>query len=486
MSGYPPENPTNFVAKAKNQSAELTWTDPEDLSLINGIIIKWAYTRIVRKMGSVPKDENDGTIVLDSSIRNQYSTNPFVDTGLINDTLYYYAAFSCSEDGIFNKEIVTTAITPTSYKTMTVIINEADRNPATCCSYADDAVNMPSGKDATEWADFFGYKPCLFKDGQVVGYLNPNNYAQFEDGTPADITSGDAGDVMVEFPRRGIKISKSESIITVSMTDNPDDPEFTYYAHSRGESRRDYFYLGAYLGYREESTALSISGKTPTVRISLTDARSSAQSKGTGYELMTFYQRMFLQVMYLLQFKNLDSQTAVGKGYTTNSSSPISTGNTNTSGLIYGSTSNTGAAKQIKIFGIEDAWGNLYQWIDGVIITEGGYYKIAMGNDGFNNSGSGYVNQGCFIDTSNAVSGHVNGYISKVVGSSELGFLPTQCDGSSTFYYSDHGSVSIDMNGYPYVGGRYGDGVLAGIFHFSYYFSHSSSAPYTGIRISYY
>ena len=53
---------------------------------------------------------------------------------------------------------------------------------------------------------------CLFKDGGVVvGYLNPNNYAQFEDGSAADITSGTDGDVMVEFPKMYIKISRDAS-----------------------------------------------------------------------------------------------------------------------------------------------------------------------------------------------------------------------------------------------------------------------------------
>ena len=245
-SKYPPDSVTNFVAEGKDTYVNLTWRDPEDLTLVDGTVIKWAYTRIVRKAGSVPEDINDGVVVVNNAIRNQYYSTPFVDNnGLVVGTTYYYVAFSVSETGGVNTEGPAVEASLFPYKVMTVVINEADSNSSTCCSYGDDAVGMASGKDAAAWADFFGYKPCLFKDGKVVRYLNPNNYAQFEDGTPADITSGDAGDVMVEFPRRGIKISKSESIITVSMTDNPDDPDFTYYAHSRGDSRRDYFYLGA-------------------------------------------------------------------------------------------------------------------------------------------------------------------------------------------------------------------------------------------------
>ena len=222
---YPPNPVTDFMAEPKSESVQLTWTDPEDLELVDGTVVKWAYTRIVRKAGSVPADINDGTVVINNSIKNQYQTDPYIDHGLTNGTTYYYVAFSVSETSGINTEGPVVEATPITYKIMTVVINEADGNPATCCTYADDAVSMSSGKEATEWADFFGYKPCLFKDGQVVEYLNPNDYTKFENGYLADITSGDAGDVMVEFPRRGVKISKSGDTVTVSMTDDPDNPD---------------------------------------------------------------------------------------------------------------------------------------------------------------------------------------------------------------------------------------------------------------------
>lgn len=90
------------------------------------------------------------------------------------------------------------------YRTMTVLIDTTNSNPNTCCSYADDAVNMAVG--SSEWDTFFGHKPCLFKNGEVVKYLNPNDYTKDVDGNDVDITSGDAGDVMIEFPLRGKSI----------------------------------------------------------------------------------------------------------------------------------------------------------------------------------------------------------------------------------------------------------------------------------------
>ena len=74
--GYPPENVTDFSLKAKSESVDLLWSDPDDITLSDGTVVKWAYTRIVRKTGSYPTNENDGTIVVQSSVRNQYQTNP--------------------------------------------------------------------------------------------------------------------------------------------------------------------------------------------------------------------------------------------------------------------------------------------------------------------------------------------------------------------------------------------------------------------------
>ena len=118
------------------------------------------------------------------------------------------------------------------YKVMTVRIDETKSNPDTCCTYQDDAVGMSSGANADEWTEFFGYRPCLLRNslnGLEVKYLNPDNYTKFIDGTTADISSGYAGNVMIEFPRRGIKLSRSGNYLYVSMTDDPDADGYNYY-----------------------------------------------------------------------------------------------------------------------------------------------------------------------------------------------------------------------------------------------------------------
>ena len=76
------------------------------------------------------------------------------------------------------------------------------------------------------------------------------------------------------------------------MTDDTDAESdgYTYYAHTKGTTKKDKFYLGAYDAYNSSSKLYSHSGKTPTGNITLTDARNYATARGTGYQLMAFYQ----------------------------------------------------------------------------------------------------------------------------------------------------------------------------------------------------
>lgn len=99
----PLQPPANFAAKAGNGQVTLTWTDPENETSGGTTYATWDYTRIVRKTGSSPADENDGELVVESSQKNQYQTTGFVDDGLVNDTQYFYGAFACSTDGVWSE-----------------------------------------------------------------------------------------------------------------------------------------------------------------------------------------------------------------------------------------------------------------------------------------------------------------------------------------------------------------------------------------------
>lgn len=470
----------SISAKEKDKAVHLTWEDPnspEDTSLYS----EWASTRIVRKEGGFPVDENDGVVVVISTTKNEYKDTAYVDSGLTNGTTYYYRAFTYSVDGVYNtSDSVQLSATPRPFRTMTVTIDLNDSNPETCGSYTDDAVGMPSGKTdeaIAAWQDFFGYKPCLFKDGKVVGYLNPNDYSKFENGEDADITSGDAGDVMIEFPRRGIKISKSGKIVTVSMTDDLDDLGFTHYAHTRGETKKEYFYIGAYLGFITNNKLRSLSDKVKSNKNNgstcyAEDYRDCAHANGTGYEMMTYYQWMYIQVMYLLQFRgNLDSQSSVGVGL--NDENPTS-GSLDNFGLIYGSSSSTAST---KLFGMEDIWAACSTFIDGCALDSENVVYLAT--DAFNNKHDGYKKYQSYTYSR-------YGYTSDVVGNSEVGFFPIDFSGSTTTYFCDMSEVESSAK-VASIGRAYhnADKLSKGLFGFGMYYGGAISDEFAA-RLSYY
>ena len=100
---------TNFSATPGNGNIELIWTDPKNKYATDEgetaqdpdqLVSVWKYTKIVRKIGEYPQNPNDGVIVVESGVHNQYQTNPYVDTGLENDTTYYYCAYAINEDEV--------------------------------------------------------------------------------------------------------------------------------------------------------------------------------------------------------------------------------------------------------------------------------------------------------------------------------------------------------------------------------------------------
>lgn len=369
------------------------------------------------------------------------------------------------------KQIV--SVTPSAYKTWTVVIDESNSNPLSCCTYADDAVGMTKG--SSDWDTIFGYKPCVMQNGAVVGYLNPNDFTKYENGNTAPITDKNY-DVMIEFPRMGLTMNKSGTKITISLTNNPNDSSFEYRAHKRGSVAKNAFYLGAYDAITDTLGLYSYSANTsPSVNYSLSNAISYAHNRGTGYEIIAFYQWTYIQCLYVLKYGNLNSQAALGNGYVDGSSSQV-IGATNTKGMCYGSTSST--TDRVKLFGLEDAWGNVYQWLSGLYSDSNYNLLTTTDNFGVDISASAWE-----YNVSSGVTISTYGYMTKVQGTNGGGFVIQQANGSSDTYFSDYGGLPAGR--FPRVGGIWTSGSRAGVFYCYVYSSASDSNSSVGSRLMY-
>ena len=183
-----------------------------------------------------------------------------------------------------------------------------------------------------------------------------------------------------------------------------------------------------------------------------------------GYNLVPFYPLTLTQIIYVLMFKNLDSQTALGKGRT-NADSYTNTGTTNKKTFCYGSTD---ATDNVKFLGMEDYFGNRRWWIDGCYYDNNRNMLIGKGN--FNNTGSGYENFG------QAASSNLGGYIDKVQGGNNTGLIPASTGGSATTYYCDYGNVYAGR--LPTFGGYRSITSNAGAFYLN-----SDTASYSSAHI---
>ena len=361
-----------------------------------------------------------------------------------------------------------------------VDIDTTNSNPKTSVTYTDDAVGIEP--NSSEWDEIIGNKPCILDNGVVLGYLNPNDYTKYENGTSAPITTV-GKDVMVEFPKRGYKITTENNIVKVRLTDNPNASGYSYKPFSRNaEGDRDYFYYGAYKGYASSSKLYSVSGEGPTVSQTRATFRTYAKNRGVGYAQNGFYQLTYLQCCYLLRFKNLNSQEAVGYGYANGNSASIVTGGTNTIGMnseLMAESDRTGGKKQIKCLGIEDFWGNIFQWVDGITTDSSRRLCVCHIPGSFSDSTSGTnINV-----IASGVSSDIGNYLSKVQGSTDGGFVAKEVSGSDSTYFCD--SANLNASCVACFGGNWSSGAGAGAFFLRVNYSASSAYSNIGSRLMY-
>ena len=184
-------------------------------------------------------------------------------------------------------------------------------------------------------------------------------------------------------------------------------------------------------------------------------------------------------LLYLVEYADYNSQSKLGPGYTNGSNTAaLNSGGCNSLGMKSGSA--TGTDKGSVIYrGIEDIFGNIWQFLDGVNISEYEAYicynPTSYASDVFDGDYEkvGYVNSstgGSYITEL--------GYDSK----NPLVAFPTKVGGSSDTYTTDYYWCNPG-NRIALVGGRYGDGTGAGLWYWYFYDASSLSGIHVGARL---
>ena len=343
-------------------------------------------------------------------------------------------------------------------------------------------------------------------DGNIAYYLDPTDSTKKADGSLADITGAD-GQVMVEIPKFYVKIStlfngyvkreisefdRSGFVLHPAFCVGGTlqyDPTVDMWWYKGYTSEREATYIGAYQASvfdTSESlyidglnldnndsrvdtttdTLASVSGKYPMIGLTRNQFRTVASNRGSGWSQWSFWQLQAVKLLFFIEYGSFDGQASlvqgnvsVSSGYPGGSSnqtdSPHSVSGKsdslgNGSGGVDSSTRDTA---YMSYRGIENLWGNAWQWCDGWNVNDQQFY---VGNDSSlfaDDTATGYDLLG---DPASAS----NGYIRNVQHRT-LGDIPSDTSGNSSTAFADYYYRNLGWH-VARVGGSATSGSVAG------------------------
>lgn len=376
-------------------------------------------------------------------------------------------------------------------------IDKNDSNPATRVHYIAanenyDSAYMDYANNTFNYGDqadaFFMPRPCMVKtDGTVDYFLDPNDYTKKLDGTASDVanTAYD-GNAFMQQPLMFIKTYEDENYEYCYISDGKVDDAYNCYSfYDRAGNIIPYCYTAIYNGSLIDGKLRSLSGQSCMHSQTAYNEASYARANGKDYYIDLNCDNQMIRLLTILIGKTTDSQTVFGNGHYTGGSgagSLLATGTMNDKGLFQG-TNGTGSG--VKIFGIENYYGNQWRRLAGYINNRGltmvkMTYTTADGSavDDYNFDGSGYI-----VISDCTPGGTSGGYISSMKMSSK-GLYPHVASGSDSTYYTDGFQFNNGQNNYAIVGGSCDVGLRVGVLCSSVNDLPSYASWYIGAALS--
>ena len=343
---------------------------------------------------------------------------------------------------------------------------KAESNPDTRIEYLFDAVGMtPAYMDFTSgnfnygsWETFVNEvsRPVMLKtDGTVDYELSRNDMTKRADGvTASDIanTSYD-GNAMIEFRKfKWVRRYEDATYEYVIFSNVQYDVDYKAYAHTNALGNiNDSFYWGAFKGSYLSSKMRSFADQTVGVSQTRNTEVTYATANGSGY--YTIYKSGWDYIGDLLTLisKSDNSQAKFGSGRSkSTNTTAIATGTLKAQPYFKGYNDET---SDVKVFGIEGFWGNVWEGMAGLILNSGIKTKMTPP---YNFDGTGYTNTGV------TPSGTSGGFVNTASVTDASGYVPKTASGSGTTYYCDGLWFNNSQVDYALVGGDWNRALLVG------------------------
>lgn len=282
------------------------------------------------------------------------------------------------------------------------------------------------------------------------------------------------GDALVKIPKFWVKVTNGASL-KIQIADKEKEGFNVSPAHADrgdGKGERDYIYVSR---YTLNSSYKSTSGNKSVNNMTRATARSQIKAHGTGYYQYDYLTYLTILYLYLVEYADWNAQNVIGYGYcASGNNAQINTGGTDSMTYHTGTSgSSRGANAAIQYRYIENLWGNIWQWVDGIYFSGTNIYVI-KNPENFSDSANG--TKLSFARAS------ASGYVSNV-GSDNTNpeyIYPTAVNGSKTTYCSDYNwyassGVVLCAGGYWYNAGLCGV-LCLNVYNVASYYDTSLSA----------
>jgi len=288
------------------------------------------------------------------------------------------------------------------------------------------------------------------------------------------VNDADAGK-LVKIPKYYYKWTRNGSTMKLQIADGPQEGFLVSPAHADrgdGAGERDYVYIGRY--HCSTSDYKSTSGVKPKASITRSTARSSIHNLGSKIWQMDYAMWWTVNMLYLVEFADWDSQKVIGYGCGDNSQTHNS-GATDSmgyhTGTMQSSRTTYGSGTQYRY--IEDWWGNVRDWCDGIYFSTADIYCIKDPSNFSDSTGGTKVGT-----RSTGSSGYIKAWNTPSADGFEYALYPSDHSGAEGTYVCDYcyyNSSGVVLN----VGGDYNQGQSYGAFYL--YGNNQASNSYGGI-----
>ncbi len=297
----------------------------------------------------------------------------------------------------------------------------------------------------------------------------------------------DIGNVFIRVPKFYTKVTKNEDgTYKYQISGCRYDGFSTLFIDGKG-NEIDYVLVGKYEASGSYAKAQSKSKQTVLNEITIGEMRAACKANGDGYQQYDFLIDAIIKQLFMIEFATTNSQSIMTGWTNAQNAAAILTGHTDAVKTASGSwnenhtescpSCNSDGFHACKYRGIENPWGNVYVYCDGISFYGSNVY-ICLDPAKYTDESTDmpYI----YIGDRN-MSG---GFMSKVTPFEKIPLLGycTETQGDGSLYYCDTcypGETVLS------VGGCWFDGGYAGLWNWCSEFGASFGPPPCGGRLCY-